>query len=64
MRIDKLNEMRDKIAARLANPTMYDDDNIVQATAFQKKYAEVMEGLERAETLWLKAEERLSKAER
>ncbi len=64
VRIDKLNEMRDKIAAKLANPAMYDEDNIVQATAFQKKYAEVMEGLERAETLWLKAEERLSKAER
>ncbi|MFK7937746.1 MAG: ABC-F family ATP-binding cassette domain-containing protein [Roseovarius sp.] len=63
IRLEKLNEMRDKIAARLADPKMYDDDNIVQATAFQKKYAEVMDGLDRAETLWLKAEERLTKAQ-
>jgi ATP-binding cassette subfamily F protein 3 len=29
---------------------------------WQKKYAEVMEGLDRAEALWLKAQERLEQA--
>ena len=62
-RIDKLNTMRDKIAAKLADPAMYEDKNVAQAAEWQKKYAEVMDGLDRAETLWIKAEDRLNKAE-
>ncbi|QGX98255.1 ABC transporter ATP-binding protein [Roseovarius faecimaris] len=62
-RIEKLNDMRDKIAAKLADPAMYDDKNVAKATEWQKKYAEVMDGLDRAETLWLAAEERLAEAE-
>ena len=62
-RVEKLNEMRDKIADKLADPAMYDEDNVVEATKWQKKYSEVMDGLDRAETLWMKAQEKLEQVE-
>ncbi|WP_306114023.1 MULTISPECIES: ABC-F family ATP-binding cassette domain-containing protein [unclassified Roseovarius] len=62
-RVEKLNEMRDKIADKLADPAMYDEDNVVEATKWQKKYSEVMDGLDRAETLWMKALEKLEQVE-
>jgi len=61
-RIEKLNEMRDRIAARLADPVLYEDARAADMDAWQKKYAEVMNGLDRAETLWLAALERLETA--
>jgi ATP-binding cassette subfamily F protein 3 len=62
-RIDKLNRMRDEIAAKLADPAIYEPENAGKAAVWQKKYAEVMEGLDRAEALWLSALEKLEKAE-
>ena len=61
-RIEKLNEMRDRIAARLADPALYEDARAADMDAWQKKYAEVMDGLDRAEALWLAALERLEAA--
>ncbi|PIE13856.1 MAG: glycosyl transferase family 1 [Rhodobacterales bacterium] len=61
-RVDKLNEMRDKLALKLADPTLY-EDRPDEAVVWQKKYAEVMEGLDRAEALWMKALEKLEAAE-
>ncbi|MDI3337438.1 ABC-F family ATP-binding cassette domain-containing protein [Defluviimonas aestuarii] len=60
-RLSKLNEMRDKLAVKLADPELY--DRPAEAVVWQKKYAEVMEGLDRAEALWLKAAEKLELAE-
>jgi ATP-binding cassette subfamily F protein 3 len=60
-RVDKLNEMRDKLAAKLARPELY--DNPAEAAVWQKKYAEVMGALERAEALWMAALEKLEAAE-
>ncbi len=60
-RVNKLNEMRDRLAKKLANPDLY--ENPAEAAVWQKKYAEVMEGLERAETLWMAALEKLESAE-
>jgi ATP-binding cassette subfamily F protein 3 len=34
-----------------------------ELTTWQKKYAEVMEGLDRAEAMWVAAAERLEQAE-
>ena len=59
-RVDKLNEMREKVAAKLADPTIYDDTYGV--AEWQKKYAEIEDGLARAETLWMTALERLEEA--
>lgn len=62
-RVEKLNVMRDKIAAKLADPTIYSNAKANDMEAWQRKYAEVMEGLDRAEALWLAALERLDAAE-
>ena len=62
-RLDKLNDMRDKLATKLADPAMYDDGKADEAAVWQKKYAEVMDALDRAEALWLTAGEKLEKAE-
>ena len=62
-RIEKLNEMRDKLATKLADPTLYEDQRKGEIEVWQKKYAEVMDGLDRAESLWLTAVEKLEAAE-
>jgi len=60
-RVEKLNEMRDKLAKKLASPEMYEPENLSEAAVWQKKYAEVMNALDRAEELWLSALEKLEK---
>ncbi|MCB2121021.1 MAG: ABC-F family ATP-binding cassette domain-containing protein, partial [Rhodobacteraceae bacterium] len=60
-RLAKLNDMRDKLSVKLADPELYARPD--EAAIWQKKYAEVMEGLDRAEALWLKAAEKLEAAE-
>ncbi len=62
-RVEKLNEMRDRLAAKLASPALYEDGKAGEAEVWQKKYAEVMGALDRAEALWLSALEKLEKAE-
>lgn len=62
-RVEKLNEMRDKLAEKLADPALYEDTKKGEAEVWQKKYAEVMDGLDRAEALWMAALEKLEKAE-
>ncbi|MEX0338523.1 MAG: ABC-F family ATP-binding cassette domain-containing protein [Arenibacterium sp.] len=62
-RVEKLNEMREKLAAKLADPELYEEHNRGELDVWQKKYAEVMDGLERAEALWMTALEKLEAAE-
>ncbi|MCB1362591.1 MAG: ABC-F family ATP-binding cassette domain-containing protein [Rhodobacteraceae bacterium] len=62
-RVEKLNEMRDRLAAKLADPGLYEDGKQGEIEVWQKKYAEVMDGLDRAEALWMQALERLEAAE-
>jgi len=61
-RVKKLNEMGDKLAKKLADPSLYDErkDELV---VWQKKYAELREALDRAEGMWMAALEKLEKAE-
>ncbi|MFD1912367.1 ABC-F family ATP-binding cassette domain-containing protein [Halodurantibacterium flavum] len=61
-RLEKLNGMRDKLAKKLADPELYEPSRIGEMETWQKKYAEVMDGLDRAEALWLKAQEKLEEA--
>ena len=61
-RIAKLNDMRDKLANKLADPELYQDDKVAEMQVWQRKYAEVMEALDRAEALWLKDSEALDAA--
>ncbi len=62
-RLARLNEMRDKLAKKLADPELYEAARKGELETWNKKYAEVMEGLDRAEAMWLKAQERLDLAE-
>jgi ATP-binding cassette subfamily F protein 3 len=61
-RLSKLNDMRDKLAKKLADPALYEPERLGEMETWQKKYAEVMEGLDRAEAMWLKAQEKLENA--
>ena len=62
-RVAKIEAMREKLATKLADPAMYDDARIGEMEVWQKKYAEIMDGLARAEALWETALEKLEAAE-
>ncbi len=62
-RVAKINAMRDKLAKKLADPALYEDGRKGELETWNRKYAEVMEGLHRAEALWLAAVEQLEAAE-
>lgn len=61
-RLTKLNEMRDRLATKLADPALYEDGRKGELETWNKKYGEVMEGLDRAEAMWLTAQEKLDAA--
>jgi len=61
-RLGKLNEMRDKLAAKLADPELYEDARKGELETWNRKYAELMQGLDKAEALWLSAQEALEGA--
>ena len=62
-RVAKINEMRDKLAKKLADPALYEKDKVGELEVWNKKYAEVMQALERAEGMWMTALEKLEKAQ-
>ena len=62
-RVEKLEQMRSKIDTRLADPALYADaDGPKKAETLQIKRAEIIEALDRAEALWLAAQDRLDAA--
>ena len=61
-RVEKLNAMRDKLAKKLADPALYEPGKGGEVEVWQKKYAEVMNGLDRAEAMWITSLEKLEKA--
>jgi ATP-binding cassette subfamily F protein 3 len=62
-RVEKLEEMRRRIDALLADPDLYQDPDPLKFEKLQIKRAEIMDGLARAEGLWLDACARLEEAE-
>lgn len=60
-RIAKLEEMRDRLAEKLADPALYEEDRRGDLDVWNRKYAEVMEALDRAEALWMKAQDAVEK---
>jgi ATP-binding cassette subfamily F protein 3 len=62
-RVAKIEEMRGKLATKLADPELYEDGRAGELATWQKKYAEVMEGLDRAEALWMAAAQKLEAAQ-
>ena len=63
-RVTKINDMRDKLAKKLADPVLYEDARKGELETWNRKYAEVMDGLGKAEAMWMAALERLEAAEK
>jgi ATP-binding cassette subfamily F protein 3 len=61
-RLAKLNDMRDKLAKKLADPALYEDARKGELATWNAKYAEVMDALDKAEAMWLTASEKLEAA--
>jgi ATP-binding cassette, subfamily F, member 3 len=61
-RIAKLEDMRDRLAKKLADPELYEDTRAGDLRVWQGKYAEVMEAMDRAEAMWMAAQEALDSA--
>ena len=61
-RVGKLAEMHEKLSAKLADPTLYDADRVADLEVWNRKYSELEEAMEKAEALWLEAQERLEGA--
>ena len=62
-RVEKLAEMRDRLDAKLADPSLYEGGKTDEIAKWQKKHAEVVEAEERAESLWMDALEKLEMGE-
>ncbi len=62
-RVRKIEEMRDKLARKLADPDLYEEGRQGELATWNKKYAEVMTASDRAEALWMSALETLETAE-
>ena len=62
-RLAKIEDMRGRLAEKLADPALYDEARRGELETWNRKYAEVMDGLARAEALWVAAQERLEEAE-
>ncbi|MDP3263324.1 MAG: ABC-F family ATP-binding cassette domain-containing protein [Tabrizicola sp.] len=61
-RMAKLNDMRDKLAKKLADPELYEEARKGELATWNAKYAEVMQALDKAEAMWLAAQEKLESA--
>ena len=61
-RVTKLAEIRERLENKLSDPTTYASDGTQNIESWQMKFAEVEDGLKRAEALWLRAVERLERA--
>ncbi|WGW02497.1 ABC-F family ATP-binding cassette domain-containing protein [Tropicibacter oceani] len=62
-RVTKIEQMREKLAKKLADPALYETDKVGELEVWNKKYGEVMDGLRRAEAMWEAALEKLEQAE-
>ena len=62
-RLQKVEDLRARMAEKLADPGLYEDARSKELADLQAKFGEVEVALERAEALWMKAEERLESAQ-
>ena len=62
-RVEKLNDMADKLSAKLADPALYGDERVGELEVWNRKYAELRGALEKAEAMWMAALEKLERAE-
>ncbi|MDD9739053.1 MAG: ABC-F family ATP-binding cassette domain-containing protein [Marinovum algicola] len=60
-RVEKITDMHGKLSRKLADPAIYDAAKTAELAEWNRKFAEVEEGLKRAEALWMAALEKLEK---
>ena len=58
-RIDKLQNMRDKVADILSNQDLYSGGKLKELEKWNKKFYEIDEAIKRAESLWIQAQQKL-----
>ncbi|MBB5514924.1 ATP-binding cassette subfamily F protein 3 [Rubricella aquisinus] len=63
-RVAKLEQMRDRIDLRLADPVLYKSADGAELEELQKKRGEILTALTRAEKIWEQVQTKLEKAER
>ena len=63
-RVNKINDMADKLSKKLADPALYEDARVGELETWNRKYAEIREALKKAESLWMIALERLDSADK
>jgi ATP-binding cassette subfamily F protein 3 len=63
-RVNKINDMADKLSKKLADPALYEDARVGELETWNRKYAEIREALKKAEGLWMIALERLDAADK
>ncbi|MEJ6510385.1 MAG: ABC-F family ATP-binding cassette domain-containing protein [Octadecabacter sp.] len=63
-RVNKINDMADKLSKKLADPVLYEDGRKGELETWNRKYAEIREALKKAESLWMTALEKLDAAEK
>ncbi|MEM8553843.1 MAG: ABC-F family ATP-binding cassette domain-containing protein [Pseudomonadota bacterium] len=61
-RLEKLTEMKSKLDEKLADPDLYDPSRAADLAVWQQKYGELNDAMERAEDLWMTAQEALDAA--
>ncbi|WP_425039112.1 ABC-F family ATP-binding cassette domain-containing protein [Primorskyibacter sp. S187A] len=61
-RIEKLTDMEGKLAAKLADPELYEDSRKGELETWNRKYAELRGAMDKAEGLWMAAQEALDQA--
>ena len=62
-RVAKLQQMETKLAAKLADHSLYEDARVGELEVWNRKYAELRDAMEKAEALWMSALEKLERAE-
>ena len=62
-RLEKLEGLRLRIDEKLSDPNLWTGPAAAQAPELQKKYAELRAEIEKAETAWIEAQERLDAAQ-
>lgn len=62
-RVKKLEDMAEKLSKKLADPALYEDTKVGELEVWNRKYAEVRDAMEKAESMWMSALEKLEKAE-
>ncbi|WP_406644351.1 ABC-F family ATP-binding cassette domain-containing protein [Aliisedimentitalea scapharcae] len=62
-RLEKLTGMRKKLDEKLADPSLYEAHKQSDLAVWQGKHTEVLAALDRAESIWMDALEKLEKAE-